>query len=268
MIQSNSNKLSIVAAMKIAAFFLVSLTCTLPQPANAAAQLTVNPVVIRLPASVLATSLKLHNDGGKEAYLQAEIFEWSQPQGDDVLTPTRSLLVSPPVFKILPGKTQVVRIGRLKPEQAQVDERSYRLIVSEFLPKGQVAEARINTMLKLSLPVFVPPIEKSTSDMRWQVQRTPGTDDLQMTVRNQGHVSGKITGLSLLQNGETVANLKLHYPVLAGATRQLAWPAALQRAHPGLPLELVTDLGRAKPQRQPLGAGVISIVPLPTPVKP
>lgn len=252
----------LAAATKVAAFFFVLGGSVLSLSVQAAAQLTVNPVVLKLPAKALATSLKLENNGGKVAFMQAEVFAWSQPGGEDLLEPTREVLVSPPVFRISPGNTQIVRIGRLKPELPGALERSYRVIISEYLPADKPVEGGISTLLKLSLPIFVPPLDKQPAALTWQAERIAGTDDLQLTVANPGNSSTKITALELLQDGRSIANRSLIYPVLAGASRKITWPKALANAKPGQSLELTTDLGRGKFLRQALDVRVVSVVPL------
>lgn len=251
----------LTAATRVAAFFFVLGMNALSPAAQAAAQLTVDPVVLKLRAKALTSSLKLQNDGSKDAFMQAEVFAWSQQNGQDVLIATREVLVSPPVFRISPGNTQVVRIGRLRPEQAGVTERSYRLIISEYLPV-KPTEGGITTLLKLSLPIFVPPLDKQAANLTWQAERPGGSDDLLLAVNNPTNSSVKITALNLLQAGNSIATLNLVYPVLAGARRQINWPKALSNAKPGLPLELVADLGRGKFLQQTLDVRVVSVVPL------
>ena len=252
----------LTAATKVAAFFFALGSSALSSPVQAAAQLTVNPVVLKLPAKALATSLKLENNGSKDAFMQAEIFAWSQPNGEDVLEPTREVLVSPPVFRISPGNTQIVRIGRLKPASPGPLERSYRVIISEYLPADKPVEGGISTLLKLSLPLFVPALNKQATALTWQAERIAGTDDLQLTVENPSNSSAKITALKLVQDGHSIASRSLIYPVLAGASRKIAWPKALVNAKPGQPLELTTDLGGGKFLRQALDLRVVSVVPL------
>jgi fimbrial chaperone protein len=40
-----------------------------------------------------------------------QLFAWSQDAGQDILQPTTDLLVSPPVFTVQPGQSQLLRIA-------------------------------------------------------------------------------------------------------------------------------------------------------------
>ena len=47
----------------------------------------------------------------REVLVQAEVMLWEQVDGEDRLTPTRDLLVSPAVFTLPPNGSQLVRVA-------------------------------------------------------------------------------------------------------------------------------------------------------------
>lgn len=248
------------AATPVAAFFLACLFALLPAGLQASAVVGIDPVSIKLPAKALAGSVNIKNRGTKPAAFQAEIFEWRQEANKDVLTPTRKLLLSPPIFRIAPNQTQVVRVGRLKAEAAPAVEITYRLILSELPPEGEIRQNMIGTVLKLNLPVFVPAAQRQPANLFWKV-RHGSNDDLLLTVQNSGNSTERLARLDLNQGGVAVATRAASEYILPGASRELVWKDALRQAKPGLPLSISTALSNHKVFSQSLDLGVVSVVP-------
>ena len=248
------------AATPVAAFFFAACASLLPLPAQASAKIAVEPLALKLPAQTLAASVSVRSKDTKPVTFQAEVLAWSQQDGKDVLTPTRELVVSPPIFRIAPGDRQVVRVGRLKAEAVPAIEKTYRLSLTEIVPEGQARIGAIGTAIKVTLPVFVPPARPQATSLRWQAARSG--DDLRLGVSNSGNTTARLIGLNLLQQGRPVAAKDTLLYVLPGSNRSVDWPKALREARPGQPLELLTVFGNRKSQSQPLDFGVVSVVPV------
>jgi fimbrial chaperone protein len=122
--------------------------CAMPQ----AASLQVAPVLVEVPAPGATATLKLRNEGTKPLDAQIRIFEWTQVDGEDVLTPTTDVAASPPVASLQPNADYTVRIVRTKREPA-VKEEAYRLLIDE-LPGPATAQTAVNIALRYSIPVF------------------------------------------------------------------------------------------------------------------
>src|SRR5258708_4011549 len=71
-----------------------------------------NKVRIELSLAHPVDTLKLNNPG-KDLVdnLQITTRFWTQANGNDVYYPNQDLIVAPPIMKIQPGNTQIVRIG-------------------------------------------------------------------------------------------------------------------------------------------------------------
>src|SRR5712692_6344838 len=95
-----------------------------------AGSLHVSPVRLVLSQAQPTTILTLQNDGDQATVVQLEVMDWSQTDGEDIYTPTTGLLANPPIFTVLPGGTQTVRIGLRRPPDPQ-RERAYRLYLQE-----------------------------------------------------------------------------------------------------------------------------------------
>src|SRR5208282_5811834 len=87
------------AAKVLAAFFLALVVV----PTAAAQALSVLPVNIFLSSGQMSTSLTVTNNGNSETAIQIRAYAWSQKDGDDPLTATDDVLLSPPLVKIGPS---------------------------------------------------------------------------------------------------------------------------------------------------------------------
>lgn len=240
------------AAAVAAALFLCAASGGFPRQALAAAQFAIEPLLLNLPAEKLATSLKLGNAGAAPVTVQAELVSWNQDKGEDSYAATSDFVVSPPVFSLAPGATQVVRIGRLKRATAPQSERAYRIKLTEVPSADSGSGGKLATVMQLSLPIFVPPAERKGRPATEITSVVEGMD-LRASVTNPGLVHDKLTRMTLLQDGKVIAERTLNYYVLAGAKRELVWPGALKSARPGA-LELKIQLeGKDRFKSQALG---------------
>ena len=205
-----------------------------------AASLYVAPVRVVLTPSRPVAALTL-GSGEEEAEVavQAEVMAWSQENGQDIYRPTREVLVNPSIFRLSPGAQQIVRLGLQVP--AADTERSYRIFFQQLprdqaLPRDGKGGAQLQTLLRLAVPIFVPPAGTSRQDAQWRLQRaspysaTPGgsghvltidnrgTDHLQLTqilVRREGGVELLRKNMSLYVLPGRSADVVLDLPLLA-----------------------------------------------------
>jgi fimbrial chaperone protein len=98
--------------------------------------------------------VELRNDGDAAVVVQTRLVAWSQEAGQDVYTPTRDVLASPPIFTLVPGATQTIRLGlRRDPDPSR--ELAYRIFLEE-VPGPEKPEATgVRMFLRLGLPIFV-----------------------------------------------------------------------------------------------------------------
>lgn len=215
-----------------------------------AASLYVAPVRVVLTPSRPVASLTL-GSGEEEAEVavQAEVMAWSQENGQDIYQPTRDVLVNPSIFRLAPGTQQIVRLGLQVPAAADT-ERSYRIFFQQLprdqaLPRDGTRGAQLQTLLRLAVPIFVPPAGSPRQDAQWRLQRaapssatTPsggsshilsidnrGTDHLQLTqilVRREGGTELLRKNMSLYVLPGKSADVALDLPPLApGSSLQI-----------------------------------------------
>lgn len=177
--------------------FVFALTMAMTAlPHIAAAQaLEVAPVTVDLPAGRATTIIRITNRGDQATAIQVRPFAWTQDGGEDRLTATSDLMVSPPFSTLAPGDTQTIRIVLRKP--AEMRESAYRMLIDQ-LP-SVTDPGSIQLALRISLPVFAAPAVPVRTALSWQLA---GDDPVKRTliVRNTGTRRAKITALKV---GET-----------------------------------------------------------------
>jgi fimbrial chaperone protein len=158
-----------------------------------AAALSVAPVTVSVLAPESAAVLTISNRGTKPVAVQIRAFAWSQTDGRDRLTPTRALVVSPPIVTIPPGKDQVVRVVRLA-GGAVMGEESYRLLVDQLPNPRDRQNGVVNVLLRYSIPVFFTAQDASEPRLSW---RLISGSPVRLSVRNTGQRHFRIADLGL-----------------------------------------------------------------------
>ena len=201
-----------IAGAATALVFLLAL-------AAHAGSFSANPVRLTIPAGVTSTSLSLENQGDQPVLVQAEVMAWSQQDGNDVLTPSQDLVVSPPIFKVAPGASQIIRVGLLRPADP-ARELTYRLFLQEVPqppPSGQ--QGVVSVALRLGLPVFVVPRGRAAPTLAWRAAPAP-EGAIRLTLTNSGNAHVQAIDCRLYRlDGTLIAEHNLAGYVLLGQAR-------------------------------------------------
>ena len=191
------------------------LTLASPAAPASAGTLEVNPVRLDINSGRRTATVTLRNPTDRPVTIRAYSLEWRQADGDDQYSETSAVIVSPPIFTIAPGATQLVRVGLRSPSRAP---QAYRLIIEE-VPDATPGNG-IQVALRLNLPLFSALSAGEPATLRWSAWREPdGGWTLEAVNGGTGYVrlshddARAATGLRL---GDTV-NLGT---VLPGATRR------------------------------------------------
>ncbi len=209
------------AAIAIAAFALF-----LAVPRTTAQSLSVLPVNIFVPPGRNATSTTITNSGERETAVQIRSYEWNQKDGTDQLVDTDEVLLSPPLARLAPGASQMVRLILRHPPQRQ--EATYRILVDQ-IPPPETAGA-VNFVLRLSIPVFALPPVRCVANVQFWVERDG--DQLYLVATNAGTLHEAVRELELTTlDGR---KLKVEIPALSyllpGVKRR--WHIVAQRSLP------------------------------------
>jgi fimbrial chaperone protein len=177
----------------------------MPAATMPATTMDVAPTTLDLKAGVPGL-FYVTNHGERSVTVQIQAMDWRQREGRDMLSPSRTLLVSPPMVRIAPGARQSVRVMA---KGVAGHARAFRLLVSQ-LPDVRHADDGVQVLLQFSVPVFVDHNSKMPPKLRWTVV------DGRLRVINIGGQAVKLEGLAV--NG--IARDGLFY-LLPDATRDL-----------------------------------------------
>ncbi|MDB5723209.1 MAG: putative pilus chaperone protein [Alphaproteobacteria bacterium] len=187
-------------------------------PGTALAQtIAISPVGISLAPGQATTVVRITNRGTEAAAIQVRPFAWAQQAGEESLSPTPELLVSPPLAKIAPGQTQTVRL-LLKP-RASTAEVAYRILFDQI--PTQPTSGGIRVALRISIPVFALPSAAVRSRLSWRA--TTGSDGVNIIVVNDGPRHARLNDIKIFGSA---GSLSLRGPttfyLLPGTQRQLS----------------------------------------------
>lgn len=129
-----------------AALALISIS------AASAASLRVAPVIVNVAQGASATSVRVWNDHREPVHVQARIFRAIYVNGEEVLEPTSSVAVSPPIAVLEPGAANVVRVVRVSP-QAIVGPEKYRLLIDQIPDRTRHTTTGVSLVVRHAIPV-------------------------------------------------------------------------------------------------------------------
>ena len=209
---------------------VVSLIALLTGLTAVAQSLSVQPVNIFLLPGQKATTLTVSNQGSSVTSIQIRGYSWSQKDGDDQLTTSDDVVVSPPIASIDPGAKQVVRLILRRSPQGR--EGTYRILVDQIPPPAE--PGIVHVVLRLSIPIFAEPTIRALPHVQFHLERD-GNELLRVGI-NDGLRHEVIRDVVLsTSDGRKLKEESGTSPyILAGATRR--WPIAAQGSQP-LPSE-------------------------------
>ena len=214
-------------------------------PAHAGS-FAISPIRLDLSTTTRSAALKVRNDA-QQALVQAEIVLWEQVDGEDRLTATRDLVVSPAVFTLAENGSQLVRVALRGAPAEPARELSYRLILQEVPQSANPDFSGLQVALRLSVPVFVAQAGTTGPALTWTAEA--GDGDVLVKAQNSGDAHARVLGFTIepADGGATLAQPVAAY-ILPGQTHSWrlreegkgAGPAADWRR---LRLKVTTDDG-------------------------
>jgi fimbrial chaperone protein len=168
-----------------------------------AGNFAVTPVRVYMASRERAAAITVTNDGDEELVMQADIYEWKQsPDGQDLLTLTEDMIMSPPILKMAPRSRQVVRlislIGPVKDLQ-----QTYRMIVRE-IPEARSDKADLSLQIAyaFSIPIFItPPGALARLDC---VLARVAPDAAKAVCQNTGTAAAHPTALQIINSAQEI----------------------------------------------------------------
>ena len=167
---------------------------------------TVTPVRIYMTPKDRAIAVTITNEGDEELVMQADLYLWRQkPGGQDDLTLTEDMFLSPPIIKLAPKSRQVVRLARLSTSNP-TEQLTYRMIARE-IPEAKPAkqDLQLQIALAFSMPVFITPTG-AKAKLDCTVEKV-STDKVKANCENTGNGYSHPTAFVLTRNtGDKIAS--------------------------------------------------------------
>jgi len=164
----------------------------------AASGLQVSPVSLTLQPTQNADGLWLSNEAENVIRAQVRVYRWTQEGSEEKLTPSRGLVISPPMLQLAAADKQLVRVIRVgaPPSGAGATEEAYRVSIDE-LPIETKDKKGLQFVLHYSVPIFVEPVGGSSPpQLRWTLVRDG--DKVALEVANSGGKHAQLADMSFV----------------------------------------------------------------------
>ncbi|MCY1669425.1 fimbria/pilus periplasmic chaperone [Novosphingobium sp. SL115] len=187
------------------------------QSAQAGA-LRVMPVRVEVAAGRQFCALTLGNDADRPVTVQVRGFAWTRDDtGLDTLDPVDAPVVNPAIMTIPVGGSRLVRCSLPRQVSDGKSEQQWRLIVDELpLPSSEVAPGTVQTLLRLSVPVFRT-ADHAKPQLEWSMQTLPDKAQI-LRITNSGTRRTQVIRVMLhLRNGRDVPLDRSFYLLAKGA---------------------------------------------------
>lgn len=202
--------------------YTAALALALAQAVASASGLQVSPVTLTLQATQNAEGLWLSNTGDTVVHAQVRVYQWTQENGTEKLTPSRELLVSPPMVQLAASDRQLIRVIRSGVPAGTV-EGSYRVIIDE-LPVEMKEKKGLQLVLRYSVPIFIAAAgaQSPAPQLAWSLRREDGKAVIE--VANNGGMHAQLADLEFVDTvgRRTPVHAGLMGYVLPGA--RMRWP--------------------------------------------
>lgn len=187
-----------------------------------AGAISVMPVRVDVAVDRRFCSLTLGNDAERPVTVQVRGFAWTRDEtGTDILTPDPGFMVNPGIATIAPHGNRLVRCSLPAPETSPSpsppNERQWRLIVDELPDPSIAAPGVVQTLLRISVPVF-------RGDAKAAPRLAASLDHGVLRLANHGTAHIKVLSVVLKGAGAPVAIDGTFY-LLAGGSRALSPPS-------------------------------------------
>lgn len=132
----------------------LALVATLMPSLASAASISVAPT--KLEADQKHTSLTIKAEGAKSSVIQVRVMAWDENQPANVLTPTRDVVVSPPMSKLKPRQELTVRAVRVS-KKPLTKRTCYRVLVDRLPTDPPKGSQKLALRLRHSVPLCFNP---------------------------------------------------------------------------------------------------------------
>jgi fimbrial chaperone protein len=201
--------------------------------------ISASPLRADLSAAEPVAVVTLRNDDPRfPTIVQARPSAWSVVDSEDRYEPTRELVVSPTVFKLEPGQTQVIRVSLRGRPDVRV-ERLYRLFLQQLPDEAEQSRrtGNVRFLFTFAIPVVVAPTgdPNPVARVAWRIERG-SAGEYRLRASNEGTAHVKIAGVSLPASAGDLRVVSAATYLLPGTER--AWSFKTPAPLPPGPVDL------------------------------
>jgi fimbrial chaperone protein len=180
-----------------------------------AANISVYPLRAELSQSKTTEVFTVRNHGNEPVVVQASVVKWSQKDGQEVLEPTREVLVAPAVIEVPGNETQIVRIAVRRPPDASKED-TFRLLIQEVPKRRDTKDVQIVFTLNISLPIFYAaasgPTQGSLDVTGMKASSNGSKKLLALDLSNTGSAHVQVTGIQASdEQGQVASHTSMFY---------------------------------------------------------
>ena len=225
---------------------LVLVAAAIPATAAAKGQLQARPTLVEIAPQAGASRFILANTGDAPVAAQVRVFAWSQVDGEDRLTPSQDVVLSPPIARVEAGSEQVVRLVRTGPAATAVD-RTYRLVVNELPADKADPTTAVSVRMQYVIPLFVRAGDAAPPSMHCRIAavvlscRNAGGQAAQLGRSQLVDAGGHVVALSAGLYGYVLPHNERRWNLDQVALARLAGPVQLATQLNGQPERVVVD---------------------------
>jgi fimbrial chaperone protein len=188
-----------------------------------AAGVGVSPVRVDIDDRHRVQTIVITNHDTFNHVFQISTFRWTQAGSREIQAPTDDLIVSPPIFTLIPESQQVVRIALRNPAPVAT-ELTYRLLLRAAgtdLDDATHSLSGLSLRMQYSIPVFIASPQGLGAKLDWSFRST-GPNTIELSIANLGIAHVHIERIALSDDAGTLYDDAVARYVLAGNTLSLA----------------------------------------------
>lgn len=208
--------------------FFLQVICS-----QSAANINIMPIMLTLKPTDSYVKVEISNPTSQQRSFHGRVKKWIQVDGQEIYQDVSDWIVSPTIFTIGPGKTQLIRLAP-KNRISSSHEGSFRFVLMEIPNKMRVNVGQVKMIFNIILPLFIetnspsqdlPKIERDGHDL---ILYNPNNHHLDLAHMSKGKEKVNFHGYLLpgerkklpLSNNMALEGWTLHYGYL-GKSRQM-----------------------------------------------
>jgi fimbrial chaperone protein len=121
-----------------------------------AASLRVAPILLDVQSGAKLTTLHVWNDDKTRVNIQVRVYLWTKKGNDDILTPTKDVIATPPIGTLKPGGENLIRIVRVATTPVTKRE-NYRVLVDQLPDPKSQKPGVVSILVRHAIPLHFEP---------------------------------------------------------------------------------------------------------------